>query len=397
MNLEKRFIEISDFLKEHSLLINKEALDHYPNLPKQYKDWVCEISQIKTSERINLENNLEAHLIKDESYLHFLKKVRSLREIEKTSLPQQELDKRLKSKISLKKQHEIVAIADYLKDKVFRRIIDVGSGAAHLSSHLIAYNKILANCIDASNDYQKIGFKKLKKFAPEILDRLTFNTIEIHESSKIDIRDEDLLIGLHSCGDLSIHILKNFIMSQNGQVLNYGCCYHKLRNKNYNLSELAKQRGIKLNTFSLTLAAKGHKPQTLVELEKKIQVKSYRYGLHILNKDKLNKNFISVGNGLKSDYQMSFADYVNKFSPETLLHLSKTEIERFYVQDETQEKIKDLIHLGIIRSQLARLIECYIVLDRALWLKENGAKIDIKETFDNGLSPRNIALYGYYL
>lgn len=397
MNLEKRFIEISEFLKSHSQLTDQEALDHYPNLPVKYIDWIKEIRELNTSERIELENDLAADLIKNESYRTFLARIKELISIEKSEIPVFEFDKKLRTKISLKKQHEISVIDHYLKTKRFSRIIDIGSGAGHLSTNLISKNQKTAKCIDASSEFQKIGIDKLKKIAPEILARMTFEKMEVNESSKININIDDMLIGLHACGDLSVHLIKSFCSNHNGQLLNYGCCYHKLSPKNYNLSNVAKKSQIKLNTFSLTLSAKGHRPQTPKDLTKKLRVKTFRYALHMLNKSKLQRDFTSVGNGLKSDYEKRFLEYVEKFSPESLEQISKAEIEDFFESEAVRSMIENLLILGIIRSQLARLVELYIVLDRALWLEENGAKVELKETFDQALSPRNISLYASYL
>jgi hypothetical protein len=47
---------------------------------------------------------------------------------------------------------------------------------------------------------------------------------------------------------------------------------------------------------------------------------------------------------------------------------------------------------NIIRWQLGRLLEIYLLLDRCLFLEENGYKVKVEQYFEEALSPRNIGI-----
>lgn len=395
MNLERRFIEISTFLKDHIDLIQSEPLNLYPNLPKRYLSWIENINQLSDTSKIDLENEMDHPDIDAHEYKEFLRKARELTQLKEKFYDELIIDKNLSRKISRKKIHEISWITQYLKENNSLSFVDVGSGAGHLSSILIDQGGKKSRCLDKESNYQNIGISKLKKYRPDILEKIDFETIDINEATKFSLQESETLLGLHACGDLSAFLIKQLPMNQGSKILNFGCCYHKLTQENLNLSQISKEEGIALNNFALTLAAKGYKPQDLEGLDQKLRVKTFRYGLHILNHELGYTEIKSVGNGLKADYEGDFISYIEKFAPSLTESHSNNELLQLFNSPTIKNSINNILSLGIVRSALARIIELYIVLDRAIYLNENGFKVELTEAFDKSLSPRNISLYSY--
>ncbi len=396
MNIEKRFCDITLFLRNYSELINTEPL-RYPNgIPKEIRPWVEQIKALTQNQRLELENELTCEEITNQGYKNFLSTIKDLTRLEKSKIIHFSIPTELGRKISAKKKHEISQIKNYLDQKDFHKIIDIGSGAGHLSSILINDNNKEAICLDQEEKFQQIGLKKLERFSPKTLERMTFKKRQINKNSALPIAKDSLLIGLHSCGDLSTDLIDLFISSQKGSLLNYGCCYHKLSEDSLHLSACAKEKTFNLTSVALNLAAKCYKKITIQDVEKRKKVKRFRYALHLLNSSLLSEEFRAVGNGLKADYETDFSEYINKFAPELFAMKKREELNAFFKSTEVQNKIEDLLALGLIRVQIGRLIELYIILDRALYLKENGLDIELRETFDPILSPRNIALYASF-
>ncbi len=138
------------------------------------------------------------------------------------------------------------------------------------------------------------------------------------------------------------------------------------------------------------MAAKTFKSPTLNDLDKKERVKTFRYIAHFLMLDILKIPFRSFGNGSKSDYQLDFGAYVKKFIPEAR-HLTDEFLESFFT--DSFPRYKKVINLGILRSHFARLIEIYLILDRALFLQDQGFEVQVFQLFDDRISPRNLAIY----
>jgi hypothetical protein len=395
MNLEKRFIDIQKLLIEHLDLIQVEALDLHSNTPEKYIKWLKELNKFSPSEKRILENELSSPKGSDISldYNELLDRIRDLIVLKKLETTAPPINKILLKKINLKKQHEIAIIDSQLRNKEISQVIDIGSGAGHLSSILLHGNERESLCIDQENKYQEIGRQKFLRDMPELLRRLEFQTCSFTRNTPLKTAPESIIIGLHACGNLSVDILRKGISSRTKMILNYGCCFHKLDPAHLNLSQLGKEKTIRLSNHALTMASKSYKRLNVEDIDVRTKVKRFRYSLHLYREEFLNSKFQTLGNASKQDYDGSFSDYALKYCPDLSISTNKEELEYFYSSIKTKTSVGEILNLGIIRSHFARLIEVYIIIDRALYLKENGFNVELLETFNRDLSPRNISLF----
>ena len=387
MDYQKRFEEIRDFLKAHTYLHELELLERFEeDLSPKYKKWSDELGSLSINEILSIENNYEFSFIKDSTLRDFIKTAKDLSKIEQKKLDSPSIDDNIKRKMNKKKVHEISKITSLLKDSTHERIIDIGSGAGHLSSALVNEHRN-SICIDSNKDFQSMGEEKLKRWSPKTLESIEFINKEIQNDDQLNqyINKDTLFIGLHSCGALS----STLVQLNPDHLLNFGCCYHKLE-KEYNLSAASLNSPIWFTNHAKTSAAKGHAYLSEKDFENKFIVKRFRYTLHYFLKDKFQDSFVTLGNAKKHDYLGPFSDYAHSYCKKTL-SFTKEELEKYY--KENIHFIDSVIKAGTLRSLLGRLIELYIILDRALFLIENGRAANIFEVFERELSPRNIAIY----
>lgn len=392
MNLENHFLKIQYFLQKHILLVENEVLLSYKGLPETYKSWADEVNLLNDTKLALLENDLVTFPKISNEFKEFIEEIKALSKLPKFQGSPNVIPKKLNKKLSLKKQHEISLIDSFLKDKKENlNIIDIGSGAGHLSSILLWNNTNTSTCIDMNKNFQEIGKKKLKRDAPEILERLTFKTAKIEKGFSLQGGPNKTLLGLHTCGDLAVDLIKVLDESNNLSFLNFGCCYHKLSKSNTNISECSKNDNtIELSQYPLTMAAKSFKSITTEELTKRRLVKNYRYTLHLFLENHLKKSFEGLGNASSSDYKGPFSLYAKKYVKQ-LESYSNNELDLFY--ENQLSEVTFIQSLGVVRGLLARLVEIYIILDRAIYLKEHGHKVEVLEFFNKELSPRNIGIW----
>ena len=127
----------------------------------------------------------------------------------------------------------------------------------------------------------------------------------------------------------------------------------------------------------------------------KERVKSYRYTLHLLLSELLNENsFLTVGDSHSREYWGDFASYAQKKLKflEIDHKLSDQELNNYIEREDIKKKVENLYLANIIRWQFGRALEHYILTDRCLVLEEAGYSVEMKELFDEELSPRNIAI-----
>lgn len=386
MKLEKRFLSIQNLLHSHQYLHEKEVLERYPRIINPYHEWVAAIAPLPPQKRLALENNYTADESLPMDYREFLEQVKALVAIPKETSSPQSLPKAWLQKVTEKKRHEISHILPLMeKDDFF---VDIGSGAAHLSQFLLLGNQKMSLCIDQDPEVQLIGKKKIK--GTELENRLQFETCHVNAQTQVKLDQPATLVGLHACGDLSVDLMKLFKNQSMIKFLNFPCCYHKL--SQLNLSSVAQANPVDLTNHSLTMATKSYKTIGIKEDDQRKLVKRYRYTLHMLMNEEFDIAFQTLGNAPKADYQGDFATYCYHQFPES------KKFNRDWLQTYFEKKVSAVdqyLCYGVVRSHLSRLVELYIILDRALYMQEQGFEVEIKEVFDPAISPRNIAMTVY--
>lgn len=393
LDLELRLKKIKGFLKEHVDLFDKEFLKKYPApYPSKIKNWLLEMRSMEDLEITQMESSPHEDQVSDPGFKLYLKTIRELSQIPKEELSKKPLPSSLKKGIGLKKEHElelVKTLTDLSKKEV---IFDIGGGVGHTSFIAVHGTPKTAYSLDQNIDLQKKGLDKIKGEENRSTTKVEFIQKTIRLELPIGIKENSLTIGLHSCGDLGTCLVKELGAKNECELLLFSCCYHKIE-KGQNLSQAALKEPITFSKNALHLASRSGKIISIDDLLKRKRFKRHRYSLHYFLYDFYKIPFMGLGNTSPKDYQGSFSKYAKGHTDLSVLHkITEKELDSYYESLETQAKFLDNFNADIIRLMLGRLIEQYIIIDRALYLKEHGHQARIEEVFDRSLSPRNILL-----
>ncbi|MDD0852317.1 methyltransferase [Halobacteriovorax sp. GB3] len=413
LKYSEQFKEIREFLGDHDHLSRFEILNDYPAYQSRYeKSWLDKLKELSEEELYQVDTFGNPEVLKDHPMGSWLKRIKELTalDFEKLDNPK-ELPDWAFNKVKFKKRYEILKIGEWIthlkKKEGFSHLVDIGGGVGHLARVLSHYFGIETISLDANKTFQDLGKKRMNKYPrPEGAKELSFINMFFGADLK-DEKDNQILekvfskeaisLGLHTCGPLAIGHMKTNLKFQTKGLLNFGCCYNKLDPLlDVNISEFAKKNPLAFNQFALTLATRGHCVMDLEEFRLKRTVKKYRYGLHLfLLEHEQTGDFLSVGEAHVKLYKGPFSDYLRSKYKEIGLTCSYDEeyINHFLEREDIKETLEEMFLCNVIRWQIGRVVEFYLLIDRALYLQEHDQEVELKQFFDEVVSPRNIGLF----
>lgn len=413
MECKSQALALNDFIKRHQQMWQDEIMNEYPESMQHYpKEWLNLLANLSNQELFAIDcRNIDQQLsekLKSSSFGLFVSEAMTLSAIEvssNSSVPH--FEEWAFNGIKKKKRHEIEHIIPIIEklhqSHPIGQVVDIGGGVGHLSRIIAHYANIDAISIDRNIEFQEIGKKRLEKYrklpgsknVTFIRGEFSDQTTEKNFTSVF--LPNSLCLGLHTCGPLANTLIKTTVNYRCQCVLSFGCCYHHLDpQKDFPISQFYHNQSLtKLNLYALSLATRSHAQSEYEVFITKRQVKNYRYGLHLfLMKHFNNKHFRDVGECPIKTYWEPFSFYVlMKLDELKLSHQFKAhDIDDFFYESSTQKELNEMFYANIIRWQLGRCLEVYLLLDRVLYLEEQGYIVTLKQYFKEALSPRNIGI-----
>lgn len=409
MNFQTRMRRIYDFLKPYQSIWQNEIMLLYPDCFVSFpSDWLDEISQINDiTQLVQLEKRYYQGLVNAPKLVEFYEQIEQL-----TKFPSpQDLPPLPESKFSWikvipKKQHEIRKLAplinDFYKSQQVDGLIDIGGGIGLLSQTLAQSYQLKITSLDMDATLQETGKNRYAKYAQKEVE-LEFKKVKVSKDEEAFLKElhpQRMTVGLHTCGPLAVDQIRASAENKLKAIINLGCCYLKLNEngEDQNLSQFSQSFPslLVMNPFALTLACGAHRKVSNDSVAFKRKVKLFRYTLHILLADHYQRPQLTIfGNSSGKDYDGKFSDYVKTQFQKVGFELkhSDEELEVFY-QDKLPT-VKRMYSAGFIRDALSRLLEVYLLLDRAIYLEEQGYDVKIWEVFDENISPRNLGIFAH--
>jgi hypothetical protein len=327
-----------------------------------------------------------------------------------------------------KKQYELARLGKFTRDTLdelgVMSVIDVGAGQGHLARYLTYAHSLQVACVDCNNDFtdsaQKFdaqlenSFRKLERrgevslnlpdppvhvnahLQPD-MDIKAFHSIlsEKFQTTNTDLRY--CILGLHTCGDLGPVLIKMFAQDSKASVLHsVGCCYMKIE-EHFPMSQCVRElkTGWKLTYTNAELACHAVEMYTdrLREGEQdKLKVHCYRAVLE--------KILVRIDPGLRHSilktvaraHSLPFKEYALKATSKLSVQIDPQEFDTQQIHKELSAWW-EVVTYYTIRLALAPVLETVILLDRCVYLYEQGFRSLLVPLFDPLISPRNQIIF----
>lgn len=204
------------------------------------------------------------------------------------------------------------------------------------------------------------------------------------------LRNSRTAMALHACGDLHIRLLGHASEAQVRDIYVAPCCYHLTRQVHYEpLSKAAQQCDLKLNKNALRLAAQG-----LVTAGRRARGLRHtelvwRLGYESWRQEQLNDpNYRPLNSVSKAIFMGSFEDFCRWAAAQHGVSLNSS-FDADYWLTRGKQRFEVTEAIEQVRLKFQPYIERWLLLDRAVFLTEQGYEVSLEAFCDRELTPRN--------
>lgn len=212
------------------------------------------------------------------------------------------------------------------------------------------------------------------------------------ESQRNFHRDQHA-VALHACGDLHVKLMQYAAQAQCCAVSFSPCCYHLIESDTYQAqSQLGQDSGLLLTKDELRIPLQetvtgGDRVKRHRQLEM-----SFRLGLDALLRNELRHNsYCSIPSIKKSKLSDGFSAFCFWAAEHKGFQLCNVNFD--YYEKIGQQRFWQMERLSLVQQPFRRLLEMWLVLDKAMYLQQQGYRVELSEFCSRAMTPRNILIH----
>ncbi|USD64383.1 methyltransferase [Vibrio sp. SCSIO 43136] len=204
------------------------------------------------------------------------------------------------------------------------------------------------------------------------------------------LKPEQHAVALHACGDLHVNLLK-FASQKGTQALTVApCCYHLIQADDYQaLSANAQNSALKLSKAELRIPLQATVTGgERVRRHRRLEM-SYRLGLSGYL-ESIYGEYIPIPSIKKSLLDDGFEAFCQWAAEKKSLNITDINFDDWLRYG--QQRFELMEKLSLVQQLFQRPLEMWLILDRALFLVENGYQVSLSTFCDYKDTPRNLLI-----
>ena len=198
-------------------------------------------------------------------------------------------------------------------------------------------------------------------------------------------------VALHACGDLHVRLLQLASAAGCAQLAISPCCYNRISAAQYQpLSTAANASTLQLSPLDLSLPMSETVTAGNRVRRQRDESMARRLGFDELQRQlRQCDDYLSTPSLPSTWLSKPFAQYCEDLA--ALKNLSTTGHEDWAALEAAGwARLAQVRNLELVRGLFRRPLELWLVLDRALYLREQGYDVQVGEFCDSHLTPRNL-------
>lgn len=203
----------------------------------------------------------------------------------------------------------------------------------------------------------------------------------------------DQVLALHACGDLHRQLLTGVGEGRSPALALAPCCYHRTRDEAYRpLSALARQQPLRLTRADLKTAVQESVTAPARVQAQRRQLQAWRLGFDLLQRELRGADeYLPTPSLSPVVLRDGFAAFCQQLAQHSQLALpAGTDHDRF--EAAGWQRLATVTALDLPRLLFRRLLELWLVLDQAHYLRERGFEVSLGTFCERRLTPRNLLI-----
>lgn len=198
-------------------------------------------------------------------------------------------------------------------------------------------------------------------------------------------------VALHACGDLHLRLLRGCVDARAATLTLAPCCYHLVEDEaHYCLSNAARTSGVRLHRNDLRTAVHGTVTAPARQTRQRRRLQAWRLGFDLLQREvRGSDDYLPTPSLSIAVLKQGFDNFCRTLAAKKNLALPAA--TEFAVYERAgHERLREVTALDLPRTAFRRALELWLALDRALFLREHGYRVELGEFCAAALTPRNL-------
>ncbi len=223
--------------------------------------------------------------------------------------------------------------------------------------------------------------------------------VDVLTAAGIDaIASEHQVLALHACGDLHLQLLQAAVEQRPQALALAPCCYQLTRRFLDSdgcyvpLSIEASANDLRLSVADLHTAVQESVTSAPRVVAQSRQMRAWRLGFDLLQRELRGVDeYLPTPSLPLSVLRDGFEKFCRQLAAHPLLELPN-EIDLAKYEVAGRERLREVTALDLVRQLFRCPLELWLVLDRALWLQQNGFDVTLGRFCPRPLTPRNLLI-----
>lgn len=215
----------------------------------------------------------------------------------------------------------------------------------------------------------------------------------LSENARDIIKVDQHLVALHACGDLHIRLMQHGSSVGSKGITLSPCCYHLIETTQYQpLSNAASSSVLNLDRSDLRIPLQETVTGGQRTVRHREQEMGYRLGLDSLLRQELGMSgYVAIPSIRKSELANGFSQFCLWATSTKGIALPQVDFD--YWEEEGKKRFWLMERLSLTQQLFRRVLELWLVFDRALYLQERGYTVSVSEFCAREVTPRNIIIH----